>query len=519
MKYLYLLFILPSIFGITFFVEASNCCKCTLPNKFDACITDPPDVNCAEIFDVNHIKLPDSMAGTTCAHVNDAQCKLISEPSGICQEKKTYIDLKANIDSIVAKVVATASSTSDAPSQSTGLKKGDFTFTLQPPKLNIDIPLLKFAEGGNQTSGEVEVPWFAQYIAAIFNYLLGISLITAAIMIVYGGFLYTLSATVSSITKGKEIIQDAIIGTIILLSIVLILKIIPGIALKPIRIRYIDQLTFETVSKESMNSAYKNNPSERGSLKVDAGGNIDYNTTDCKFELDPKGLPTSESVKQCSITMAKKAGVNPCFSVVALKWESGGKSDAIGHDENVYSIGSNTPIPQAFLNFVRSGTKYSGKTFDKIPNLPDNVTEENKPLTKKLISENFQRIGINDDKFDPSKEDLGLDWRPGITHGWGVKQITFGKNQWCKGTTPSVNWYGKCYTALELLTPAASLEAGLTTMKDAAKRAGVNIQNPEGRDGIYKIWAAYAGSGTKKNSNAELRTNDVLECIKSGKYN
>ncbi len=83
------------------------------------------------------------------------------------------------------------------------------------PRLNIDIPGLQFATVSKSDSGQLEVPFLAQYVSAVYNFLLGAALIAAAVMIVYGGFLYILGATMGSIEKGKSIIQDAIIGLVL----------------------------------------------------------------------------------------------------------------------------------------------------------------------------------------------------------------------------------------------------------------------------------------------------------------
>ncbi len=67
---------------------------------------------------------------------------------------------------------------------------------------------------GNSLSG---------YLNAIFETCISLGAIAAVVRIVYGGFLYMGSDIVSSKGKAREIISDATIGLVILLSIWLVL--------------------------------------------------------------------------------------------------------------------------------------------------------------------------------------------------------------------------------------------------------------------------------------------------------
>ncbi|MEK7083904.1 MAG: hypothetical protein AAB932_01590, partial [Patescibacteria group bacterium] len=82
----------------------------------------------------------------------------------------------------------------------------------------------------------------AQYISALYRYLLGIVLLVAAVMVVYGGCKYILGQTAGSIQGGKEIITDAIIGLVLVLGAVVILRTVnPSTTdLKALRIAVIE---------------------------------------------------------------------------------------------------------------------------------------------------------------------------------------------------------------------------------------------------------------------------------------
>jgi len=100
------------------------------------------------------------------------------------------------------------------------------TVSALPLSLNVPIPGLQFSQNIISSGGFIEIPYLAQYIAAVYNYLLGIVVIAAAVMIVFGGFKYILSSTASGIRDGKEVIKDAIIGLIVALGMITIMQAI-----------------------------------------------------------------------------------------------------------------------------------------------------------------------------------------------------------------------------------------------------------------------------------------------------
>lgn len=59
---------------------------------------------------------------------------------------------------------------------------------------------------------------FGNYIAVVYRYAIGLAGTATVIMIVYGGFLYLLGSAASDVGKGKQIIQDAIIGLLLVLG-------------------------------------------------------------------------------------------------------------------------------------------------------------------------------------------------------------------------------------------------------------------------------------------------------------
>ncbi len=97
---------------------------------------------------------------------------------------------------------------------------------VEPPKLGVPIPGLQLGSILAPKTGLMEIPFLAQYVAGVARYLISISVVAAAIMIVYGGFLYTIGSTGIQVKQGKEIVIDAIIGLLLLLGTYTILKTI-----------------------------------------------------------------------------------------------------------------------------------------------------------------------------------------------------------------------------------------------------------------------------------------------------
>jgi len=87
------------------------------------------------------------------------------------------------------------------------------------PRLNVDIPGLEASDFQvSKGAGGISVPFLAAYIFAFYKYILGVSLIAAAIIMIYGGYLYLLGATGLEVADGKQKIIDALVGLVIILG-------------------------------------------------------------------------------------------------------------------------------------------------------------------------------------------------------------------------------------------------------------------------------------------------------------
>lgn len=89
--------------------------------------------------------------------------------------------------------------------------------------LNIPIPGVTFPKELYVENQILYIPYLAIYLSAFQKYLLGIGIILAAIMLVVGGFKYLISATGAKVQQSKEMIEDALIGLVLLLGCYVIL--------------------------------------------------------------------------------------------------------------------------------------------------------------------------------------------------------------------------------------------------------------------------------------------------------
>ncbi len=122
---------------------------------------------------------------------------------------------------------------------------------IQAPDLNVSIPGLDFRnEPVVVREGYATIPFLSSYIASIYRYVIGISVVAAGIMILYGGFRYIVGGTVGDVARGKSLIRDAIIGLVLILGIYTILSVVnqdllspSGITVKVIEPSYVDFIT------------------------------------------------------------------------------------------------------------------------------------------------------------------------------------------------------------------------------------------------------------------------------------
>lgn len=230
----------------------------------------------------------------------------------------------------LALTIPTAAQTTSTPVPEAGTAK---IIEIQAPKLNVEIPGLTFASNLKYTEGEkVAIPFLAQYLAAVYNYLLGIVLITAAVMIVYGGFKYVLSSTLKGIKDGQETIKDAIIGLLIAFGIVTILQTVNPqiVSFQNLELQTVKRDPFEKLIKES----YKQ-----------AGGQFLSPTPEDQKSMSPPyealklppasscgGTSVKQDVRDAALKAQKTTGVPAAIILAQWALESGFGKNCIGKE-------------------------------------------------------------------------------------------------------------------------------------------------------------------------------------------
>ena len=208
-----------------------NCCKCTTKDdpKTNICIkTTEPDCSAMPAKSSNpQVK---TLECESLGEADKGQCRSISN-GGICAKEPIE-------DSLFS------SSASD----------GTTTTSIAAPKLGIQIPGLQFATEVVAKGGYLQLPFLAQYIDAVYKYMVGVAAVAAAIMIVYGGFIYIVGSSGIQIQQGKTIILDATIGLLLLLGAYTILSTInpDTVVLKPVRLMQVGREPFNAAASRAL---------------------------------------------------------------------------------------------------------------------------------------------------------------------------------------------------------------------------------------------------------------------------
>jgi formylglycine-generating enzyme required for sulfatase activity len=171
-----------------------------------------------------------TLKGTTCDSVAD---KINT------QTEKKFSVACSNLDAGNCAKVASGSSgkCTNEPAASDKFDKSFFAsakptenyVTSVAPVLGVPIPGVTFPDKLEVANNMVQVPYLAIYITAFQKYLIGISLVVAAMMLVYGGLRYIWGGTGASIETAKSVIQDALIGLVLVMfAAVLLANINPN---------------------------------------------------------------------------------------------------------------------------------------------------------------------------------------------------------------------------------------------------------------------------------------------------
>ncbi len=94
----------------------------------------------------------------------------------------------------------------------------EFKFEPIKPKLQIDIPTVKFSDiklEGEKGSRYIDIPFLAEYIRGVYQYAIGFLAMLAVIMLMIGGVKYIMARGGAGVGEAKKMIGNAIFGLIL----------------------------------------------------------------------------------------------------------------------------------------------------------------------------------------------------------------------------------------------------------------------------------------------------------------
>ncbi len=423
------------------------CCRCKIPETSGEVCIIKEAIDCDKLYTAGN---PDLKSAECELESKQASCKKVAD-GGVCKNDP--------INALAFKLPAkTASAAASAET--------NFDPTL--PNLNIKIPGLSFTPA--YVSGDkVIVPYFAQYIIAFQKLLMGLGMLAAALMIIYGGFLYIASATGAKVTAGKKYIIDALVGVAIIAGSYIIL-----VNLNPSTVR-LDALNLPAVKQ----------------VPYDQISSAQYQAAAGELGVNPVMPPPAE-VLQKTKELAKSQGIDPCLAWALMTSENGGKM-IIGHDENWF-MGGNVAISQSRIDFLRSRKFYSGKDFpEDFPSMPGNCNAATRSECNRVAGARVSGGDIlkNDDspQFD-KPPDFGLDWR--FSHAIGAGTTITKDAKRCSNGWRGFTTAGKCFTGPQLATMDGSIDAELTLIKFFMSRGATDAMS------VFKRWAGCEDKPTAK---------------------
>ncbi|EKD33385.1 MAG: hypothetical protein ACD_76C00041G0003 [uncultured bacterium] len=141
------------------------------------------------------------------------------------------------------------------------------------PQLNIPIPNLQFSQISTE-GGKINVPFLAEYIAAVFQWMLGAGTIFAIVMIMIGGVQWIIGSGTGEIKQAQHRISQAVIGLVLLFgSWVLLNTVNPKLTiLSPIKIQQVDPIQYVIDSGESDETGIGASTEELASIGIDCPG-------------------------------------------------------------------------------------------------------------------------------------------------------------------------------------------------------------------------------------------------------
>lgn len=246
-----------------------------------------------------------------------------------------------------------------------------------------------------------------QYLQLAFNTLITVSIILAIAYLVYGGALYILSGIPGQVSKGKGVIENALIGLVLVLASWLILHTVnPNLTTLNLDLSTSGTSGITSNPAGSTPTTSGTTPNEGGTPNTGNNTNPDGSTgkssineqtardefqkagikvTSTKGDIicgpgQTSGCTSVAGIQQSTIndTTAIKAACPSCDVIVTAGTEHGASSSDYWNHWNGYAVDlqSNTSMDQYFQNNISNHTyTYAGKTSYGNGDLLDTYTD------------------------------------------------------------------------------------------------------------------------------------------------
>ena len=232
-----ILLICDFFFGFTPRAQADilSCCLCKVAKgeqTANFCVNVTPSSSCQQASSDLVTIYKDNSFTADCQSLDTSGCIIMSsgntsaqcpfKPATHTSTSKTDINKKyldTVINNLNAKAQPRAASNDASSASSTGTQSASSTGM----QLNVPIPGVDFPDDLQIANDYIIIPYIAIYIAGIQKYAMGLAIVAAAIMLVWGGFKYLLSATGAKIQDARETVKDALLGLVLVLGCVVVL--------------------------------------------------------------------------------------------------------------------------------------------------------------------------------------------------------------------------------------------------------------------------------------------------------
>lgn len=219
-------------------------------------------------------------SGLRCAgtSLSTAACAINTTTGGACRNRPTNINelvnfLREDLNSddqgqpISQTNTNSEENSANVPNMDEDVPVGQPRSNAIIPALGVSIPGLNFAPV-TADDDHVYIPFLAQYISGVTRYAIGIAALVATIMVIFGGFLYLIGSTSGDVGRGKTMIQDALVGMLLIFSAYAILYVVnpETVNLRVLRMLNTDRVPFTVPQSAipSQNVAMQNTAAASG---------------------------------------------------------------------------------------------------------------------------------------------------------------------------------------------------------------------------------------------------------------